>query len=306
MRWFAMLMFCYRVLIIKRLSDFEIGPVLETGDVMDWKLAAKDPIHWKAAAELLEFYGVDTSLEGDELLVETARVFSRLPYENLSKLIRKHTRQPGPDRFRLPGDVFTEHVEKGAGGTCFSLSCLFGSALDVLGISSYPVLSRMRTGSAMHCGLVAVVGEEKFLLDPGYLVNVPVRLNSEGVSACDMETGRVELVPSKEGFVLHAGGKQRYVFKDEPMSISSFMALWAESFDWVMMNNIHLTRLVAGGYMYVHGHRVRRNAGGEKSNENIRARHVEALREYFGISPDLSEEALELVRKIRRNSGKKA
>lgn len=266
---------------------------------MDWKQAVNGRIHQKAGAEFLEFYGVDTSLEGENLLAETARVFSRLPYENLSKLIRKHTRPPGPDRFRLPGDVFADHLEKGGGGTCFSLSCLFGSALDILGVSSYPVLARMRTQSAMHCGLVVAIGKEKFLLDPGYLVNVPVRLNPDGVSRDEMETGRVELIPDNGGFHLHAGGKQRYFFMDEPMTISAFMKLWAESFDWVMMNNIHLSRIVDGGYMYVHGHRVRLNAGGEKKNENIRTRHVEALREYFGISPELTEEALELVRRSR-------
>jgi len=264
---------------------------------MDWDQIVIKPFHRLAAAELLESYGIDTSLHGEDLLFEVARVFCHLPYENLTKLIRKNIFPSGPERFRLPGDVVKEHMEKGAGGTCFSLSCLFGSALNTLGISSYPVTARMRAERSMHCGLIVTCGKDKFLLDPGYLVHKPVRLKGEGVSNMELETGPVELVGKKgsQSFDLFSGGKWRYSFNDEPMTVSAFMKLWLDSFDWSMMNNIHLSKIIDGGYLYARGHHVRRNENGMKFNENIRARHVEALRGYFGISEELAEEALELV-----------
>lgn len=268
---------------------------------MDWEQIVREPFHRLAAAELLESYGVDTSLRGEDLLFEVARVFCHLPYENLTKLIRKNTFPCGPERFRLPGDVVKEHMEKGAGGTCFSLSCLFGSALDTLGISSYPVTARMRSERSMHCGLIVRYGKHKFLLDPGYLVHKPVRLKGDGVSRMEMQTGQVELVgeKKKQCFDLFTGGRWRYSFSDEPMTVSAFMKLWLDSFNWSMMNNIHLSKIIDGGYLYARGHHVRRNENGMKFNENIRARHVESLRSYFGISGELAEEALEFVARSR-------
>ncbi len=270
---------------------------------MDWEQIVREPFHRLAAAELLESYGIATTLRGEDLLFEVARVFCHLPYENLTKLIRKHTFPHGRERFRLPGDVVKEHREKGAGGTCFSLSCLFGSALDTFGISSYPVIARMRSQRSMHCGLIVTCGKDKFLLDPGYLVHKPVRLKGDGVSRMEMETGQVELVgeKNKQCFDLFSGGKWRYSFSDEPMTVSAFMNLWLESFDWSMMNNIHLSKIIDGGYLYARGHHVRRNEHGMKSNENIRARQVESLKGYFGISGELAEEALELVARSRAN-----
>jgi len=83
------------------------------------------------------------------------------------------------------------------------------------------------------------------------------------------------------------------------MTVKGFLKLWDKSFDWPMMNNIHLSRVVEGGFLYARGHKVRRNLRGEISNENIRCRHIEALEEYFQISQSLAEEALWIVAESR-------
>ena len=268
---------------------------------MDWKKIAPHRRHHEAGGELLEQYGVDTSLTGEDLLEEVARVFSRLPYENLTKLIRKHREHGGPSRFRLPSDVVGEHLGQGAGGTCFSLSCLFGVSLAALGVSSYPVLAQMRSRRAMHCGLVVPLGDERFLLDPGYLVFRPLRLQPTGRTEGVAGAGKVALIGEREGDAYHleSGGRWRYSFRDRPMTVEAFLKLWDESFNWPMMNNIHLSRAVEGGFLYARGHKVRRNLRGETSNENIRPRHTEALEEYFQISRSLAEEALRIVAESR-------
>jgi arylamine N-acetyltransferase len=282
---------------------------------MDWSKVTDLSAHRRAAAELLEHYGVDTSLRGEDLLEEVAGVFSRLPYENVTKLIRKHSRPPGRERMRLPGSVVRDHLELGAGGTCFSLSCLFACAVERLGLTCYPVLARMRSKRTMHCGLVVPVAGRKFLLDPGYLVNRPVRLVEGGVCRTRTEAAAVSLEskpgdgpivlpgsPKAPRYDLITDGKWRYAFHDRPLTADRFVELWLDSFDWTMMSQIHLSRSVEGGYLYVHGHRMRRMQGGEKSNLNIRTNQKEALFEHFNLAPELTEEACGLIQEIRRKT----
>lgn len=304
----------------------------------DWNQVADLRAHRQAAAELLEHYGVDTAQTGEALLEEVASVFANLPYENVTKLIRKYRRPPGEARMRLPGTVVREHLEKGAGGTCFSLGCLFGCALERLSMRCYPVFARMRSERTHHCGLVVPLGKEKYLLDPGYLVNRPVRLVPRGVSETQTQTAQITLKgsgtnvesrldrasgvqPAGKGMTngtllgpdgsvvgcntngrevfydLSTDGKWRYRFWDKPLTSQRFVELWQDSFDWVMMNGIHLSRSIEGGYMYVNGHRLRCTQNGQKHNENIRRRQKEALFEYFRLDPVLTAEALALLAK---------
>lgn len=268
--------------------------------MIDWHEIAPGRRHSDAAADLLDRYGVRRRGGIETLLEDVASVFSHLPYENLTKLLRKYEAR-GTDRLRLPAQVVAEHLEQGAGGTCFSLSALFGRALDLYEVPVYPVLAQMRTQRALHCGLVTQVGEERFLVDPGYLVCRPVRLVPGGVSRVETETGLVELRGAPDGrtYDLVAGGRWRYRFRDESIETGRFVELWQDSFDWVMMHQVHLSRAVEGGYLYVHGHRMRIQGPDGKRNVNIRKRQAEALAEYFGIHEDLARRALEVIERAR-------
>ncbi len=268
--------------------------------MIDWHAIAPGTLHGDAAADLLDHYAVQRGGSLETLLEDVASVFSHLPYENLTKLLRKYQAQ-GTDRLRLPARVVSEHLKLGAGGTCFSLSALFGRALDLFDVAVYPVLAEMRSKRALHCGLVVPVGRERFLVDPGYLVTRPVRLVSRGVSRVEMETGVIEVrgLPDGRTYELWAGGKWRYRFSDQSIETARFLELWQESFDWVMMHQVHLSRATDGGYLYLHGHRMRIQQRDGKRNLNVRQRRVEALGEYFGIHETLARSALDVIDQAR-------
>ncbi len=249
---------------------------------------------------MLDRYGVRRGKDIETLLEDVASVFANLPYENLTKLLRKYEVE-GEERLRMPAQVVSEHLELGAGGTCFSLSTLFGRALDLFDVPVYPVLARMRTTRALHCGLVTQVGNHRFLVDPGYLVCRPVCLEPGGVSRVETRTGLVEVRGAGDGrsYDLIAGGRWRYRFIDESIETQRFLELWQDSFDWVMMHQLHLSKAVEGGYLYVHGHRMRIQGPDGKRNVNIRQRQTEALAEYFGIHEDLARRALEVIDQAR-------
>lgn len=277
------------------------GCVLTSRSKMDWKALAPQETHDRAAADLLDRYGIRPVRAKEELLNELALVFAAFPYENITKLIRKHTFPPGPGRFRLPVDVASDHLHHGAGGTCFSLSTLFGRVMGMLGIESYPVLAAMRSVRTLHTGLVVPAGRHRFLMDPGYLIHRPMRMIPGAVFRCETSAGVVELAGQPDGqtYELYTDGVWRYRFEDLPLPKERFLELWIDSFDWVMMNQLHLSRRLPDGYCYAHGHRLRTVQDGQKHNRNMRSNQAEAIESLFGLSASLAEKALGLLAEAR-------
>src|SRR5262245_47698384 len=54
-----------------------------------------------------------------EQLQAVAAAFSRLPYENLSKIIRFAAMESAAAARELPREIVEGHIQRGTGGTCF-------------------------------------------------------------------------------------------------------------------------------------------------------------------------------------------
>lgn len=250
----------------------------------------------KAAAEaFVDHFGIVPKAADRDLLVALGAAFARLPYENLTKLLRKFEREAGEDPRRLPAEVVSDHLALGAGGTCFSLTRLFSAVLARFGYSSRPVLCDMRHRPDNHCALLVESEEGPLLLDPGYLIHEPVLLREGALNKPDSR-----LVRAAEGsFDLTTYGAFRYRLKTAEVDDSHFDRVWRASFDWTMMNDVHITSAEEDGYAYVHGHKVRLNRCGSKENLNIRGTEAEALAARFGFDRALVERAYALVRAAR-------
>lgn len=266
------------------------------------------------------------------LLRSMIAAFSNLPYENLTKIIRKFTARTPEERLRGPVEVVTGFVERHTGGTCFSLTYCFGSMLSSAGFRCYPVMADMKRPN-IHCALVVEMAGRRYLVDPGYLVGEPVELSGVPVQV-PTTFGTVELRPRRDDcydlFTLeggwdalsgtgwrdrapaeaprHGDRKWRYTVRTTGVSHAEFMRHWQDSFSLPMMNNLLLTRLTTDGHLYVKNHhlRVRSRSGG--ANENIRSALEERIAAEFGIPPDVTAQAREHIERLRatwRRGGRK-
>jgi arylamine N-acetyltransferase len=251
--------------------------------------------------------------------------YSNLPYENLTKIIRKHKARSPEERLRGPVEVVSGFVERHTGGTCFSLTYCLGSMLSSAGFRCYPVMADMRRPN-IHCALVVEMGGKRYLVDPGYLVGEPVELSGFPVQV-STTFGTVELRPRRNDsydlFTLEGGWdelsgigpgegasieapragerKWRYTVRAASVSHADFMKYWQDSFALPMMNNLLLTRLTSEGHLYVKNHHLRVRTRAGKTNENIRAGLEARIASEFGIPPDVTAEAREHVERLRRS-----
>ncbi len=206
------------------------------------------------------------------------QAFASLPYENATKIIKKRTGSapPGPQGsralrgtkqeyancLRFPDEVFRDYQRLGAGGTCFSLTYFLQALVTHAGFVAYPVMAHRSYGNNTHCALVVLCDEKRYLLDPGYLVSVPLELreNDSTIFQQPFQILRLEgNLGSYKVITKEMGGqdKLRYIFEDKPISWDDFFDFWMGSFDWPGLSQTVITRVTGGQHVYARGNYVR-------------------------------------------------
>jgi len=224
--------------------------------------------------------------------------FSDIPWENLTKFLVKAQRFPSENRLRLADTVVSEHIEKGTGGTCFSLTEALGTILSYAGYHCHPVMADMNHGANIHCALSVTADDgARFLADPGYLVPAPVLI--EPGKAVQINTPMQTLVwePSEKGnsFDLYSiDGEIRnwkYRIRMDTVSQAEFRGHWQRSFDATGMNSLYLNCRKENGRLSAHNLNLRRVNSDGKSNEKLKDSYPEKVEEYFGLCREVAEAA---------------
>lgn len=246
-------------------------------------------------------------------LREIVRAFARIPYENLTKIIKYDAcRDPRAAR-RFPSEVMRDHAAWGTGGTCFSLTATLLHLLRASGFEAEPILADRPYGENTHCALLVRGDEGYALLDPGYLILRPIPLetlfrpaSSPGSPPPEtvVATGFNDLVlvphPSGEKLDLETAqdGKRvhRITFKLRPADPGEFLAAWDASFEWDMMRAPVLTRVVDSRQLYLHETRlqVRERCGVRRTKLPLDAL-PSAVAETFGLAPGIARRAIEVL-----------
>jgi hypothetical protein len=252
----------------------------------------------RAADIFCDHFAIRTRGRDEEVLADVGASLARLPYENLTKLIKKQRFPAGPERRRLPSEVMTDHLAVGAGGTCFALTRLVGEVLARLGIDSWPVLCDTPHRPANHCASVVLCAGREYLLDPGYLVFAPVALDEPGD-----RSGRLQLRTVAPDVVeLWTFGKLRYRLHRQPASPAVLEAAWDASFDWTMMRGAHLCVPNGDGYAYMHNRTLCLRGGSERGNVSLKGREGAELARRFGLRETVVSEAFAVVDRLRAES----
>lgn len=237
---------------------------------------------------------------GVNRLYDVAAAFSRIPWENLTKFLLKAR---GEERLRMPGEVFEGHARNGTGGTCYSLTEALGSVLAACGWRVRPLTGHMRHGRNIHCALLAEGWGESFLLDPGYVVPMPVRLNKEG-GVLSLPGRKLVWTAGGEGWDLHSveneGKPQwRYHLESRELAREEFIAFWKESFNAPGLNSLHINLSLPDRRLSAHNGNLRIAAERDSENRKLAADYGSSVSEAFGLSSSLAGEAWSELMRIR-------
>ena len=258
----------------------------------------------EAVSLFLGRFGLDRGAPPAKLLRETARAFSRLPYENLTKILKLDREGSAERARRHPQEVVADHIALGAGGTCFSLTAALLHIVRALGFEAQPILADRKYGPNTHCAVVVTIDRRPHLIDPGFLLTEPIPLDGGEVTRIGTAFNEVVLTRKRGGaeidlHTIQKGNRTyRLSFKPAPADPGEFLKAWDDSFAWDMMRYPLLTRVSGDRQMYLQGRRLQVRSRqdlrrGEIGLEDLAAR----IHQDFGVDPRLAARAIEVLRR---------
>lgn len=243
-----------------------------------------------------EKYGLTGHLEDMADLRAIGAAFSHLPYENVTKIL-KHARSTGStSKLRMAEEVLEDHLRWNAGGTCFSLCNALLSILENCNYSAFIAMADMHYGPNIHCAVVVSLagkGTNRYLFDPGYLLNVPLLLpdhQSESIARTPMN----EVVLRKEDtdvfslYTREAGvEKWRYRLRAQAVTREEFVQHWIHSFSLNSMEQVMMSRLNESGRLYFRKDRLELVSSTARRKTRLDPRATRELSAVFGLPSDL-------------------
>lgn len=277
---------------------------VERGSIVEFAVSGIDPnilnpfIHTAGVKLFHQYFEITQKPANLEYLKEILFHFSKLPYENLSKIISHSEETDMIRKLRLPLEVMEGYISHKLGGTCFSLTFFLYCILVHAGYSCYPVMADMKWAQNSHCVLILLYDGSKYLVDPGYLFNQPMELHPQKPRIYDSDFSGIELAYREElnTYEVYTFNrtemKWRYRFQDRPCPLEEFLRFWVSSFYWNSMHGLCLTRAERGRLIYVHKYFMRESTYEGKANYNIKKDYHQKIYEAFGIEPVIVERAL--------------
>ncbi len=242
-----------------------------------------------------KLFRIEFSLPSINHVTSILRQFSLLPYENISKILSLNQNWD-ENHFRWPQEIICDYEKYKLGGTCFSLTFFLKAILDYFGYQTTILMADMKAGRNTHCALLLEFKNRKYLLDPGYLLHFPLPLDSAVTS------GKVQLEydPFCERYSLSTleNGKKkwRYSFQERPTSIEDFSQYWEDSFHWMTMHGICLSKRDENNFIYLHNHYLKLENRSQHFKGNLNTEIAELAQRWFNIPPEIVRQAEKALR----------
>jgi len=235
--------------------------------------------------------------------IQLFSLLKNIPYENVSKILRLE--MPPSERPRDSRTLLSDHRELHFGGTCFSLVNLVIKSLSVEKINAYAVRADIHRRTFPHFFAIVEFNNKKYLIDPGYLINIPLEIPQDGVSI--QRNGVIDFVVQEitNGqyqlqTITNGQHKTRYTFHIEALSDEEFHTMWIESFDY--MNAIVASRFIDDKFVYINGSYVQIRSKGNIDKYDSQEKALDYLNRYFELDENIIITAKELLDKHRKAS----
>lgn len=276
---------------------------MSSGKELDSPLAAP-PVDSPTLLAFLQQFDLDPRIEADSLLSQVAAAYAKLPYENLTKIIKESTAANAIEARRGPAEVIADHIRWGAGGTCFALAAALLHLVRALGWQAEPILADRRYGANTHCALLVWIDGRPHLLDPGYLIVEPLPVFEAGSRILRTVFNYLVLTARDDGkkidlaTIQHGQTRYRLTFKTEPVDPDGFLNAWDACFGFDRLRYPVLSKVLAHRQLYLQRNRLLMRSHDESLSFELPPEELAIhLKQHFGVDHALADEALAILRR---------
>ncbi len=223
-----------------------------------------------------------------------ARFNAEVPFENASKILRNTDVADPLEKPRTAEIFWTDHLERGAGGTCYARVAAFDALLSALGFRTRRALGRVeRDGD--HAALLVETAAGESIVDVGFPLPaiLPARPGSLGSTQGELlveQSGSGFRVSFLEG--VPEGPRSVEIFS-APVSEERFTELWRETFrpGARFLREVWLRRDLGSRILSFGAGEVRVDDLHSRLRVPVGDRREVTLAELFGIDADLLSRA---------------
>jgi arylamine N-acetyltransferase len=110
---------------------------------------------------------------------------SNVPWESVSKIVKKNSSGNSEDCLRLENEFWTSAFQYGTGGTCYESNWAFFCLLQNLGFNGYLTINKVVDKTGVHSAIVIVISDKKYIVDVGYPTYAPIPVIEEADTVSD-------------------------------------------------------------------------------------------------------------------------
>ncbi|MFY9549921.1 MAG: arylamine N-acetyltransferase [Thermoanaerobaculia bacterium] len=249
--------------------------------------------------EILEALDLSRAQPGSGFLEALfARFNAKVPFENASKIVRDAKTASPEEKPRTPHVFWSEHLERGAGGTCFARVAAFQALLDGLGFQTRKLLGRVESDED-HAALLISTPAGETIADVGFPLPalLPARAGRVETAVTDLEAS-----PTPRGLrVAFSGGmpegpREIEIFFD-PVTDERYRTLWRGTFrpGARFLESVGLRKDAGNRTVSFARGTLRVDDRHSRLELPLLADRAAALSEVFGIDAELLGEALTIA-----------
>ena len=152
----------------------------------------------------------------------------RVPWESVSRIIRRHTTTQTSECPRWPEEFWSETLSWGTGGTCFENNLAFFSLLSTLGFTGYLTINDMLDQRACHTAIIISWQGQKYLVDVAIPLHCALPVRGDEITKRSTLLHHYTIRPSGGGIFeierSHHPKRNIYTLLDRPVPLDEYKA----------------------------------------------------------------------------------
>ena len=153
----------------------------------------------------------------------------KVPWESVSRIVKRHTVRNTKDCPRLPKEFWTDAIQYGYGGTCYESSLAFFSLLTALGYKGYLTVNDMGDTRGCHAAMIIEIKEQKYLVDVTIPVHKAVKISPQRITRNRTSFANFTIRPVQENQYQversHHPNKYAFTLIDRPVNLPEYLSI---------------------------------------------------------------------------------